>query len=57
MELQRQSYSSQKDESSDFREILRKKDKEMNSVLDQIEVSMHVMSITMYACYLHHHTM
>ena len=38
MELQRQSYSSQQDKSSDFREILRKKDKEMNAVLDQIEV-------------------
>ena len=38
MELQRQSYSSQQDQSSDYRQILRKKDKEMNAVLDQIEV-------------------
>lgn len=38
MELQRQSYSSQQSESTDFREILRNKDKEMNAVLDQIEV-------------------
>jgi len=38
LELQRQTYSSQRDEASDFREILRKKDKEMNAVLDQVEV-------------------
>ena len=40
MELQRESYSSRHSESSNFREILRKKDKEMNAVLDQIEVGM-----------------
>jgi len=40
MELQQQSYRSNQDESSNFREILRKKDKEMNAVLDQIEVCM-----------------
>ena len=38
LELQRQTYSSQRDETSDFREVLRKKDKEMNAVLDQVEV-------------------
>jgi len=38
LELQRQTYSSQRDETSDFRDILRKKDKEMNAVLDQVEV-------------------
>ena len=38
MEIQRQTYSSQQDQSSDFIELLRKKDKEMNAVLDQIEV-------------------
>ena len=38
MEFQRDSYNSRQDESSDFREILRKKDQEMNAVLDQIEV-------------------
>ena len=40
MEFQRDSYNSRQDESSDFREILRKKDQEMNAVLDQIEVCM-----------------
>ena len=45
MELQRDSYSSQQNESSNFRETLRKKDKEMNAVLDQIEVSvLHISS-------------
>ena len=38
MEIQRQTYSTKQDQNSDFLELLRKKDKEMNAVLDQIEV-------------------
>ena len=49
MELQRESYSSRQNESSNFREILRKKDKEMNAVLDQIEVSVSITMCTL--CY------
>ena len=48
MELQRESYSSRQSESSNFREILRKKDKEMNAVLDQIEVSMPYPSLCIH---------
>ena len=48
MELQRESYSSRQSESSNFREILRKKDKEMNAVLDQIEVSVPYPSLCIH---------
>lgn len=48
MELQRESYSSRQSESTNFREILRKKDKEMNAVLDQIEVSVPYTSLCVH---------
>ena len=51
LELQRQTYSSQRDETSDFREVLRKKDKEMNAVLDQIEV--HMPLYIVWICYIY----
>ena len=51
LELQRQTYSSQRDETSDFREVLRKKDKEMNVVLDQIEV--HMPLYIVWICYIY----